>query len=288
MSDTHTEGRSPTDGREARLSDAARRRGDLAAHGIERRYELVQRLVKGRRQLGITQSELAAAMGASQSSVARLESGSLDPKLSTLSRYAAALGVSLRFDLALESDYAEYIPASQLSSADVIKQIRRAQDFAARNDFVRAREEWEKSLEVIKDQYSHAAAATTYAEFLYQQGDMARAQGLLEEALGTGDTEWAPAAHGLLALVRGYVGDANGALEAARSIPDHATFRSVRDEIVRTLREHGDDRSADYVAAAEHDENVIPRAGELDAPRVPAELERATHQATAHEETVAG
>jgi predicted transcriptional regulator len=38
-------------------------------------------------------------MGTSQSSVARLESGSLDVRLSTLERYAAAVGQRLAFKL---------------------------------------------------------------------------------------------------------------------------------------------------------------------------------------------
>jgi len=40
----------------------------------------------------LSQTEIAARMGTSQSAVARLESGELDVRLSTLERYAAALG----------------------------------------------------------------------------------------------------------------------------------------------------------------------------------------------------
>jgi transcriptional regulator with XRE-family HTH domain len=53
--------------------------------------ELVQRLVEVRLQLGLSQTEVAARMGTSQSAVARLERGDADIRLSTLQRYAAAL-----------------------------------------------------------------------------------------------------------------------------------------------------------------------------------------------------
>jgi transcriptional regulator with XRE-family HTH domain len=57
-----------------------------------RRQALLDRLVAARREAGLTQTELAARMGTSQSAVARLENGDLDARLSTLERYAAALG----------------------------------------------------------------------------------------------------------------------------------------------------------------------------------------------------
>ena len=58
----------------------------------ERRHELIAELIKARRESELSQTEIAARMGTSQSAVARLESGDLDARLSTLERYAAALG----------------------------------------------------------------------------------------------------------------------------------------------------------------------------------------------------
>jgi transcriptional regulator with XRE-family HTH domain len=58
----------------------------------ERRHELIEQLARARRESGLSQTEIAARMGTSQSAVARLESGELDARLSTLERYAAALG----------------------------------------------------------------------------------------------------------------------------------------------------------------------------------------------------
>lgn len=66
-----------------------------------RRLELVQSLADLRAELGLSQTEVAARMGTSQSAVARLEAGDADPRLSTIERYAAALGrrVDVRFNL---------------------------------------------------------------------------------------------------------------------------------------------------------------------------------------------
>lgn len=53
---------------------------------------LLDDLTARRRAAGLSQTEVAARMGTSQSAVARLESGRADVRLSTLRRYAAALG----------------------------------------------------------------------------------------------------------------------------------------------------------------------------------------------------
>lgn len=58
----------------------------------ERRRALADELVQRRLSLGLSQTEVAARMGTSQSAVARLESGQSDVRLSTLERYAAAVG----------------------------------------------------------------------------------------------------------------------------------------------------------------------------------------------------
>ena len=57
-----------------------------------RREELVAELAANRQRLGLSQTEVAARMGTSQSAVARLEAGPADLRVSTLERYAAALG----------------------------------------------------------------------------------------------------------------------------------------------------------------------------------------------------
>jgi predicted transcriptional regulator len=62
------------------------------AEMAQARRALGEELVARRHELGLSQTEVAARMGTSQSAVARLEAGQADVRLSTLERYAAALG----------------------------------------------------------------------------------------------------------------------------------------------------------------------------------------------------
>jgi predicted transcriptional regulator len=63
----------------------------------ERRHALSGQLTSLRRELGLSQVEVAARMGTSQSAVARFEAGDLDVRLSTVERYATALGGTLEW-----------------------------------------------------------------------------------------------------------------------------------------------------------------------------------------------
>jgi transcriptional regulator with XRE-family HTH domain len=56
------------------------------------RRQLVKELAEQRKSAGLSQTEVAARMGTSQSAVARLEGGDADVRASTLERYAAAIG----------------------------------------------------------------------------------------------------------------------------------------------------------------------------------------------------
>ncbi len=58
----------------------------------EERRKLLLALAREREASGLTQTEVAAAMGTSQSQVARLESAGVDTKLSTVEKLAAVLG----------------------------------------------------------------------------------------------------------------------------------------------------------------------------------------------------
>jgi transcriptional regulator with XRE-family HTH domain len=76
---------------------ATRRRSNFPGFDelAERRQDLVADLVAVRKRKGLSQSEVAERMGTSQPAIARLETGGPDARLSTLERYAAAVGVSL-------------------------------------------------------------------------------------------------------------------------------------------------------------------------------------------------
>lgn len=65
----------------------------------EDRRRLVAELAAQRQAAGLSQTEVAARMGTSQSAVARLESGAADVRASTLERYAAALGSHISWRL---------------------------------------------------------------------------------------------------------------------------------------------------------------------------------------------
>jgi len=63
----------------------------------ERRRTVTGQLVSLRREIGLSQTEVAVRMGTSQSAVARFEAGDLDVRLSTLERYTEALGARLEW-----------------------------------------------------------------------------------------------------------------------------------------------------------------------------------------------
>ena len=69
------------------------------ARMAEERGRLVRELAEQRQAAGLSQTEVAARMGTSQSAVARLESGTGDVRASTLERYAAAVGGQITWKL---------------------------------------------------------------------------------------------------------------------------------------------------------------------------------------------
>lgn len=64
-----------------------------------RRRRLLEELTAERETLGLSQTAVAARMHTSQSAVARLESAGIDARLSTVERYAAALGKKIDWAL---------------------------------------------------------------------------------------------------------------------------------------------------------------------------------------------
>jgi len=64
-----------------------------------RRRKLLEALAAERAAKGISQTVVAARMQTSQSAVARIEKAEVDVKLSTVERYAAAVGKRVRWEL---------------------------------------------------------------------------------------------------------------------------------------------------------------------------------------------
>lgn len=72
------------------------RQGDALVKAAESvALSVLRELMEARRKAGLSQTEVARRMGVPQSAVVRLEAGTHSPTLSTLSRYAAAMGVTL-------------------------------------------------------------------------------------------------------------------------------------------------------------------------------------------------
>jgi transcriptional regulator with XRE-family HTH domain len=67
-------------------------------------FEFLDEILKARSAAGLTQADVAARIGTTQSAVARLESaiGKHSPSIATLQRYASALGYRLQVRLVKE------------------------------------------------------------------------------------------------------------------------------------------------------------------------------------------
>ena len=71
---------------------------------IAAKVDVIRRIValnQLREELNISQTELAAAMGVKQPTVAKIEQPGNDPRLSTLKRYVSALGGEMSIDVTL-------------------------------------------------------------------------------------------------------------------------------------------------------------------------------------------
>lgn len=65
---------------------------------LEEEFNVIETLLKARGEAGMTQAQVAEAMGVSQPAVARIESGR-NLSMNTLRRYAHALGRKVRVEL---------------------------------------------------------------------------------------------------------------------------------------------------------------------------------------------
>jgi transcriptional regulator with XRE-family HTH domain len=85
------------------LKARALKRADVKSEydQLEEEFTFLDEFLKARSSAGITQAEVAARIGTTQSAIARLESGrgKHSPSLATLQRYAHALGCRLELRL---------------------------------------------------------------------------------------------------------------------------------------------------------------------------------------------
>lgn len=62
-------------------------------------YAIVEALIRARTVAKLSQAQVAARIGTTQSAIARLEAGNVAPTISTLRRYAEATGTKLKIGL---------------------------------------------------------------------------------------------------------------------------------------------------------------------------------------------
>lgn len=70
-----------------------------AYKALEEEFSIAHALIKARADAELTQEQVADRMNTTQSAVARLESGSSNPSIALLRRYAKATGSQLKIDL---------------------------------------------------------------------------------------------------------------------------------------------------------------------------------------------
>jgi transcriptional regulator with XRE-family HTH domain len=69
---------------------------------VDEAYErrvLLRKIAEARKAARLSRTAVAARMGTSEAAVARLEAGAVDPKASTIERFAAAVGKRIRWQL---------------------------------------------------------------------------------------------------------------------------------------------------------------------------------------------
>jgi len=94
MADTHDDLDAYIDER------TAREPGFRAQHAAAlSRREMMRRMADARLAAERSQTELGAAVGTSQAQIARIEKGDADCRISSVERYAAALGFEVRYQL---------------------------------------------------------------------------------------------------------------------------------------------------------------------------------------------
>lgn len=77
----------------------------LRSRNLTREHmEMLSKLVDVRIESGMTQSDVAAVMGVSQQRVSNIEQYDSDPKLSTLRRYANAVGATWLIEVAADTE----------------------------------------------------------------------------------------------------------------------------------------------------------------------------------------
>lgn len=66
---------------------------------LQPRYEVISQIIEARKELNMTQAELAEKVGTQKSNISRLESGKYNPSLDFLIKVAHSLGKDLKITI---------------------------------------------------------------------------------------------------------------------------------------------------------------------------------------------
>lgn len=95
-------------------------RRNLAKQLALQNYELLTQLVTKRIESGLTQKDVADLLEVSQQSISKFESLEMDPRLSTISKYAMALNVLICHDVQdFDSPGAKRVSSRQTSQPEL-------------------------------------------------------------------------------------------------------------------------------------------------------------------------
>ena len=71
---------------------------------LEPEYDIINAMIKARKEKGLTQKQLSELTGISQADISRIENGTRNPSLEMIKRLAAGMGMRLKL---------EFIPVSK-------------------------------------------------------------------------------------------------------------------------------------------------------------------------------
>src|SRR5260221_5307675 len=105
---------------------------------LEEEFAILDQFLRARAASGLTQAQVAARIGTTQSAIARLESGAgrHQPSLGTLRRYAQALGCRLELRLVKEPARRNKGPSTRSTPARVKAAARRCRSFQFNNEWI--------------------------------------------------------------------------------------------------------------------------------------------------------
>lgn len=114
-----------------RLTSSQRRATELAKAD----YRLLSSLIRVRKDLSLSQQEVADRLGVTQPTVAAFERLDADPKLSTIRRYAHAVGAIVTHSVEIDQGQYENVTDWSASTYRVDRVPAYAASAAARPDF---------------------------------------------------------------------------------------------------------------------------------------------------------